>query len=61
MMGLRWKATVWILLPRKGHLSEAAVDEILAGMETSDEEGGSSSGEDDGDDGDMGTYKLYFW
>lgn len=36
------------------HLDEAAVEEILAGLETSDEEGGSSSGEDDGDDGDMG-------
>ena len=36
------------------HLDEAAVEEILAGLETSDEEGGSSSGEDVGDDGDMG-------
>ena len=36
------------------HLDEAAVEEILAGLETSDDEGGSSSGEDDGDDGEMG-------
>lgn len=36
------------------HLDEAVDEEMLAGMETSDEEGGSSSGEDNGDDGDIG-------
>ena len=41
------------------HFNDAAVEEILAGLETSDEEGGSSSDEDDGDgNDDLGAMDL---
>ena len=41
------------------HLNDAVVEEIVAGMETSDDEGGSSSDEDDGDDADdIGAFDM---
>ena len=44
---------------KSNHLNDAAVEEILAGLETSDEEGGSSSEEDDNDgNDDFGAFDM---